>query len=66
MFSVASGWAAPDLPRFLPARRTGTRAGGARAEAPYDGFRVIKGVALGCLLSVPAWVGLGLLVRAAL
>ncbi len=66
MFSVASGWAVPDLPRSRPAGRTGSRPADARAEAPYDGFRMVKGVALGCLLSVPAWIGIGLLLRAAL
>jgi hypothetical protein len=66
VLSVVFGRAAPDLPRSRPASRTGPRPAGARCEAPYDGFRVVRGVVLGCLLSVPAWIGIGLLVRAAL
>jgi hypothetical protein len=34
------------------------------AEAGYDSFRVMKGIALGCALSVPAWVAIGLAVSA--
>jgi hypothetical protein len=32
----------------------------------YDGRRVVRGVALGLVLSAVAWVGLGLALRAAL
>jgi hypothetical protein len=53
-FALASGRAAPGLSRPRP------------AGEPYDGSRVVRGVVLGCLLGVPAWVGIGLLVRAAL
>ena len=34
------------------------------AEAGYDSFRVMKGIALGCALSVPVWVAIGLAVSA--
>ena len=34
------------------------------AEAGYDSFRVMKGIALGCALSVPFWVAVGFAVSA--
>jgi hypothetical protein len=34
------------------------------AEAGYDSFRVMRGIALGCTLSVPFWVAVGFAVSA--
>jgi hypothetical protein len=65
-FALASGRAAPGLRRPRPAGSARGRVAAARPGEPCDGSRVVRGVVLGCLLGVPAWVGIGLLVRAAL
>jgi hypothetical protein len=42
--------------------RSSTGLAGSPAADEHDGERVVAGIALGCLLSLPLWVGLAALV----
>ena len=66
MVGYAPAWGSAEKGRGRARTRVG-RGASARtsaAEAGYDSFRVMKGIALGCALSVPVWVAIGLAVSA--
>ena len=59
MVGYASAWGSS---RQRAQRRRVSRL--SAAEAGYDSFRVMRGIALGCALSVPVWVAIGFAVSA--
>lgn len=54
------------LPGMARRSRDGSRASRAADGREDESVRVIKGIALGCALSVPAWIALVLVLRTAL
>ena len=70
MVGYASAWGRPEQRAEKGCRRARARIGRgpsprlSAAEAGDDSFRVLKGIALGCALSIPVWVAIGLAVSA--
>ncbi len=66
MVGYAPTWTSGEGRAEATRRRTGrpTPPRLSAAEAGYDSFRVMKGIALGCALSIPVWVALGFAVSA--